>query len=57
MIYCTESPAEISFGFLNTLIKSSAFNAVPIIKRIMINNIFKILMLLYSLKTHLKEFE
>ena len=32
-IYCAESPTEISFGFLNTLTKSSTFNVVPIVKR------------------------
>ena len=55
-IYCAESPTEISFGFLNTLIKSSAFNVVPIVNKIMPNNKFNIFIPLYLPKTHLNEF-
>ena len=42
--YCAEIPTAISFGFLNTLMKSSAFNVVPIVKRTMLKSKFKIFM-------------
>lgn len=56
MMYWAEIPTAISFGFLNTLTKSSAFKVVPIVKRMMLKSKFNILMPLYSLKTQLNAF-
>lgn len=57
MRYCAEIPTAISLGFLNTLIKSSAFNVVPIVKRIMLKSKFKMFIPSYLLKTHLNELD
>ena len=54
--YCAATPTAISLGFLNTLIKSSIFNVVPIVKRTILKSKFKIFIPSYVLKTHLKEF-
>ena len=56
IMYCAEIPTAIALGFLTTLMKSSVFNVVPIVKRTMLKSKLRILMPLYSLKTHLKEF-
>ena len=39
-IYCVAIPTEISFGFLNTFVKSSTFKVVPIVKRTMLKSRF-----------------
>ena len=56
MIYCAEIPTVIALGFLNTLMKSSNFNVVPIVKRTILKSKLRMLMPLYLLKTHLNEF-
>ena len=44
IIYCAEIPTPISFGFLNTLTKSSAFKVVPIVKRTILKSKFNTFM-------------
>ncbi len=56
MMYWAEIPTAIALGFLNTLMKSSNFSVVPIVKSTILKSRLRILMPLYSLKTHLNEF-
>ena len=56
MRYCAEIPTAISRGCLNTLMKLSGFNVVPIVKRITLKSRFNMLIPLTSLNTQTNEF-